>query len=101
MRTRFVVIHAKGPSWDPTKLRREQARWDEHAEFMDRLTTEGFILFGGPLGEGDGEDAKLVIDAPDKETAITRLTEDPWKKSGMLVVKSIQRWTIFLESEEK
>ena len=98
MKTRFVVIHAKGPAWDHTKLRRAQTQWDEHAEFMDKLTAEGFIVLGGPLGEGDGEDAMLVIDAPDEETAINRLAHDPWKKTGMLVVKSIQRWTIFLEA---
>jgi uncharacterized protein YciI len=99
MKTRFVVIHAKGPSWDPVKLRREQAEWDEHAEFMDKLTTEGFIVLGGPLGEGDGDDAMLVINAPDEETVISRLSEDPWKGSEILVVKAIQRWTIFLEAK--
>jgi uncharacterized protein YciI len=101
MKTRFIVIHAKGSSWDPTKLRREQAQWDEHAAFMDKLTAEGFILLGGPLGEGDGDDAMLVVDAPDEETVVSRLADDCWKKSGTLVVKSIQRWTIFLEAEGK
>jgi uncharacterized protein YciI len=100
MKTRFIVIHAKGPSWDAAKLRRSQAGWDEHAAFMDKLTAEGFVELGGPLGEGDGDDAMLVIDATDQETAIARLADDPWKKSGMLVVKSIQRWTIFLEAEK-
>ena len=101
MKTRFVVIHGKGPSWDPTKLRREQAGWDEHAEFMDKLTAEGFIVLGGPLGEGDGDDAMLVVDAPDEETVVSRLANDCWKKSGILVVKSIQSWTIFSEAEKK
>jgi uncharacterized protein len=100
-KTRFIVIHGKGPRWDPTKLRRAQPQWDEHAEFMDKLTTEGFVELGGPLGEGDGDDAMLVINAPDEETVISRLKDDPWKESGMLVVKSIQRWTIFLEAEKK
>ena len=101
MKTRFIVVHGKGPSWDSTKLRREQVQWDEHAAFMDKLTAEGFILLGGPLGEGDGDDAMLVVDAPDEETVVSRLADDCWKKSGMLVVKSIQRWTIFLEADKK
>jgi hypothetical protein len=42
----------------------------------------------------------LVVDAPDEETAVSRLTDNCWKKSGMLV-KIIQRWTIFLEAEKK
>lgn len=31
---------------------REQALWAEHAKFMDALTAEGFVVLGGPLGEG-------------------------------------------------
>ena len=100
MKTRFIVVEAKGPSWDPTKLRREQARWDEHAAFMDRLTAEGFITLGGPLGEGDGEDALLVIDAPDEDAITSTLKDDPWIKAGILETRTIRRWTIFLEAEE-
>ena len=46
MKTRFIVIHEKGPAWDPSKLRRSQRQWDEHAEFMDKLTAEGFVVLG-------------------------------------------------------
>ena len=101
MTTRFVVMQAKGPSWDATKLRRDQAQWNEHAVFMDRLTAAGFVVLGGPLGEGDGDDALLVIDAPDEDAILSTLKEDPWSKSGILKVRSIQRWTIFLEAPEK
>lgn len=65
---------------------------------MDRLTAEGSILLGDPLDRGDGDDAMLVVDAPDEETVVSRLADDCWKKPGILVVKSIQRWTIFLEA---
>jgi hypothetical protein len=57
MKTRFIVLLAKGPSWDAATLRRSQARWDEHAAFVDKLTADGFVVLGGPLGEDDGEDA--------------------------------------------
>lgn len=36
-----------------------------------------------------------------KEKVVFRLADDCWKKSGMLVAHSIQRWTIFLEAENK
>lgn len=101
MRIRFIVLQAKGPAWDATKLRRAQAGWDEHAVFMDKLTAEGFIVLGGPLGEGDGEDALLVIDAPDEESIIATLKDDPWQRSGILELKTVQRWTIFLESSRQ
>jgi uncharacterized protein YciI len=101
MKTWFMVLMAKGPSWDPVKLRRAQALWDEHATFMDKLTADGFVVLGGPLGEGDGDDVLLVIDAADEETIISTLKDDPWSTAGILEVKAIQRWTIFLESGKR
>ena len=101
MKTRFMVLLAKGPSWDSTRLRRAQARWDEHAAFMDKLTADGFVVLGGPLGEADGDDGLLVIDAPDKETIISAFKDDPWIQSETLEIKTIQRWTIFLESDQE
>jgi uncharacterized protein YciI len=101
MKTRFIVVQAKGPSWDPTRLRRAQAQWDEHAAFMDKLTADGLVILGGPLGEGDGEDALLVIDAPNEDAITSTLKNDPWSKAGILKIKTIQRWTIFLETEKE
>jgi|SRR4030095_7135454 uncharacterized protein YciI len=99
MKTRFICLRKKGPAWDHSKLRREQSGWQEHAAFMDQLTAEGFVVLGGPLGEGDGEDALLVIDAPDEQSIHERLKNDPWQESRVLETRSIQRWTIFLERE--
>ena len=91
-------MQAKGPSWDPTRARRAQAQWDEHAAFMDQLTADGFVVLGGPLGEGDGDDALLLVNAPDKDTITATLKKDPWIKAGILEIKTIQRWTVFLEA---
>jgi uncharacterized protein YciI len=91
----FIVRRAKGPSWDHSKLRRQQAGWDEHAVFMDALTEEGFVVLGGPVGEGDGEDAVNVVAADGVEEVRARLAEDPWGED-MLETKSIEPWTILL-----
>jgi uncharacterized protein YciI len=66
---------------------------------MDQLTAEGFIVLGGPLGEGDGGDALLVFNAPDEGAITSTLKNDPWIKAGILETRTIQRWTIFLEAE--
>jgi uncharacterized protein YciI len=73
---------------------REQDQWDEHAEFMDALVDDGFIVLGGPV-EG-GRDTFHVVDAATEDGIRARLATDPWALAGMLTVKSIERWTILL-----
>jgi uncharacterized protein YciI len=93
----FLVERGKGPAWDHSRPRREQESWDEHAAFMDALAEEGFIVLGGPIGEGDGENALLVVDAPDEETIRARFAEDPWPED-MHTTESIRPWTVLLRS---
>ena len=78
----YLVTRQKGPAWDHSRGRREQAGWDEHAKFMDVLVEEGAIVLGGPVGEAEGEDVLLVF-AMDSEAAIrAKLAEDPWPENG-------------------
>lgn len=91
----FLVKRAHGTSWDSSRLRREQEGWDEHAAFMDRLVADGFVVLGGPVGEGDGDYALLVVDALSTDEVRARLADDPWGEN-MLATESIEPWTIFL-----
>lgn len=38
----------------------EQEKWGEHAAFMNALVKDGFIVLGGPLG--DGTRILLIVD---------------------------------------
>jgi uncharacterized protein YciI len=91
----FLVREAKGPDWDYDVRRREQRGWDEHAEFMDGLVEEGFVVLGGPIGEGDGEDSLLVVDAADEDAIRARLAGDPWVDT-ILTIKAIEPWSLWL-----
>jgi uncharacterized protein YciI len=91
----FLIERGKGPAWDHSRPRREQEGWGEHAAFMDGLADEGFVVLGGPIGEGDGENALLIVDAPDEETIRARLAEDPWPDDLHTTV-SIRPWTVLL-----
>ncbi|HSK16579.1 MAG TPA: YciI family protein [Gaiellaceae bacterium] len=93
----YLVTRAKGRAWDHSRLRREQDGWDEHAAFMDRLLEEGFVVLGGPVGEGDGEEALLVVDAGSEEEVRARLAPDPWGED-MLATAGVRPWTVFLRA---
>jgi uncharacterized protein YciI len=91
----YLVDRAKGPAWDHSRPRREQAGWDEHAAFMDALVEEGFIVLGGPVGEGDGDNALLVVEADGEEAVRSRLAEDPWPEE-VLTIESVRPWSVWL-----
>ena len=95
----FLVERGKGPAWNHSGGRRDQEGWDDHAAFMDGLADEGFIVLGGPIGEGDGENTLLVIDAPDEDTVRVRLAEDPWPEE-LLTIESIRLWSVWLRSPD-
>src|SRR3954471_13572416 len=90
-----LVKRAHGPSWDDARLRREQGGWDEHAAFMDALVEQGFIVLGGPVGEGDGHSTLIVVDAQDEADVRAHFADDPWGED-MLATESVEPWTIFL-----
>jgi uncharacterized protein YciI len=90
----FVVTRAHGHAWDDTRRIREQAGWVEHAAFMEALVDDGFILLGGPLG--NGERALLVVDAADEAEIHARLAVDPWTPTDMLWTAGVEPWSIWL-----
>lgn len=94
----YLVEQAKGPAWDHSKPRREQAGWDAHAVFMDALVEEGVVVLGGPIGEGDGENSLLVVDADDEAAIRARLAEDPWA-DDLLTIESVRPWSVWLRAK--
>ena len=94
MPTYFAVRRVRGPAWIATAPMRDQALWAEHAAFMNALAAEGFVLLGGPLGTG--EEVLLVIDAASEDIIRARLAADPWTDARLLVIKSVQPWTVLL-----
>ena len=62
---------------------------------MDDLVDQGLIVLGGPVGEGDGDYALLVVDARSEAEVRSLLAADAWGED-MLATDSIQRWSVFL-----
>ena len=64
---------------------------------MDALTEDGFIVLGGPVGEGDGDYALLVVNASSEAKVRARLADDPWEGS-ILIISSVKPWSIWLRA---
>jgi hypothetical protein len=91
----FAVTLQRGGPWDWSRGLRDQDGFDEHAGFVDALVADGFILLGGPL-EGEHE-VLHVIDASAEEEVRSRLAQDNWHQNGMLIIASVQAWTVLLD----
>jgi uncharacterized protein YciI len=91
----FLVENARGPAWDYSRRRREQALWDEHAAFMDALVDEGIVILGGPIGEGDN--SLLIVDLESEADVRSRLADDPWADS-ILTIVSVRPWSVWLRA---
>ena len=93
--TYYAVTRERGENWDGKLSMRQQEHWQEHAAFMDALADDGFVILGGPLG--DGEEKFLLIIAAESEQAIAvRLAEDPWTPLRLLRTAAVERWEILL-----
>ncbi|HEY5016754.1 MAG TPA: hypothetical protein VIJ82_27500 [Streptosporangiaceae bacterium] len=91
----FALILVPGPNWDPARPIRDQAGWDAHAAFMDGLVDDGFIIVGGPVG--NGLQTLHAVEAISEHEIRARLREDPWAVHGLLQVGSIEPWALWLD----
>jgi len=96
--TYFVVLRRSGPEWDSTLPMEEQSGWDAHADFMDALIDDGFVLLGGPLA--DEHRVVLAIEADSEQHVRDTLARDPWHGSH-LVIASVDPWTIRLDGRKR
>jgi uncharacterized protein YciI len=95
--TYYAVTRVRGENWDESQAMRQQEQWNEHARFMDALADEGFIVLGGPLGDGE-QQFLLIVNADSKEAIEARFAADPWTLLGLLSIAWIERWEILLQA---
>jgi uncharacterized protein YciI len=90
----FVAVNEAGPAWSAGTPMRDQAQWDEHARFVNALVADRFILLAGPLPGGPVHRALLIVQATSEAAVRSKLAEDPWMRSGVLVSRSVEPWEI-------
>jgi uncharacterized protein YciI len=89
----FAVFITRGAAWQPARPMEEQDGWRPHADFMNALVAEGFVLLGGPLEEPD---VLLVVRASSAQEIRERLAPDPWHRMDLLRITRIAPWTLRL-----
>lgn len=98
MKRTFLAISSAGPNRNFSKGIRDQAFWDEHATFIDRLVDDGFILMGGPLVDEGG--SLLIFNAESEAEVREKLKNDPWTRHGILKLESVKLWEIFIDQRK-
>ena len=79
---------------------RDQDDWPGHAVFMNDLTQDGFVILGGPIGDGTRHRARLIVRAYSEAEVRERLADDPWARNGLLTIESIEEWDVLLSPFE-
>ena len=90
----FAVTRTRGTNWNEALPLEGQVDWPAHADFMNALEAEGFVLLGGPLA--GTTDALLIVRARDADEVRWRLAADPWVKMAVLREASVLPWTLRL-----
>ena len=90
----FVALRRTGPKWDPSLRLERQSDWKIHADLMDALVEEGFVVLGRPLA--DEHRVVLAVEADSEAAVRETLARDPWSQTHLLV-DSVDRWTIRLD----
>ena len=91
----YAVRQRRGGPWDWTRDLRGQVGFEDHARFVDGLVDSGFIVLGGPL-QGDRE-VLIIVKAPNEDAVRKRFADDPWVRSEMLTLTTVERWAILLD----
>jgi uncharacterized protein YciI len=100
MKKTIAVFLEPGANWDHTKGVREQAYWDEHAQFVDDLFARGVLLMAGPFAP-EGTGALVILNVATTNEAHSIYADDPWKHRDILHVVEAREWTIFLDANDQ
>jgi len=91
----FVVVNEQGPAWAPARAMRDQARWNEHAAYVNEALAAGRVILGGPLGSGRPIHRAMLIVHAESETAVRDwIAVDPWIRDGTLRTASVESWDL-------
>ncbi|HTR83695.1 MAG TPA: hypothetical protein VMI56_04395 [Reyranella sp.] len=95
-KTVFAILRTRGPNWNDDRPMEGQVDWRAHADYMNALVDEGFMLLGGPLA--GSRDVLLIVRAESEQEVETRFAEDVWSINDLLRTLRIDPWRLRLGS---
>ncbi|SRR6266508_6948081 len=98
MKKAIAVFLRHGSRWDPEKPVREQAYWNDHAQFMDKLFDSGTVVLAGPFADSG---SMVIMKVESVEVARAIFQNDPWAQKDILVTADAKEWTIFLDARDR
>ncbi len=87
-----ALVHAS--NLDRNRPICEQARWTEHAAFMDGLVDDRFIVMGRPLGDGK---QRCTWSMPSTASGEKPSQNRSLGSNGLLEVGSVTEWSLWLD----
>jgi uncharacterized protein YciI len=66
---------------------------------MDGLVEDGFLVVGGPLG--DGARTLHLVQGIDEAEVRDRFDADPWAAAGLLQIASVESWALWLDGRQR
>jgi uncharacterized protein YciI len=90
----FAVIRTRGAAYRAELPLEQQDAWRAHADVMNALASQGFVVAGGPLE--DGPDVLHIVRAESVAAIAARFAADPWERMDLLRTIRIAPWTLRL-----
>ena len=87
-------MRTRGPAWNDALSIEEQVDWRPHADFMNALVDDGFMVLGGPLT--GTRDVLLIVRAEDQAEVEALLADDCWSVKTLLRTLWITPWWLRL-----
>jgi uncharacterized protein YciI len=84
----------RGRRWNEAQPLEGQEDWRGHADYMNDLVDDGFMLLGGPL-EGT-RDVLLIVRAGSVQEVEARLAADCWSVKDLLRTLQVTPWELRL-----
>jgi uncharacterized protein YciI len=92
----FVVNRVAGSGWDPGKTMTHQKDWSEHADVMNQMHDDGFVLLAGPVANAEHFESMMIVRGESEGDVRARFAVDPWVIQDISRIVRVTAWTVRL-----